>query len=184
MERFISFFHNTSHKHTHIITHIIKSIIKFIHNKNKLSIILELINKPLKPYSKIKFSKKSIHFFRIISKILNIQIQHSCEIGEYKAITDKRLYYVDGYHNCLIHKCNGVKPCLYNNVVFEFQGNYFHGNKFIYKETDKCLGIPYKIIWKKDKIKLNNLEKSNYKVICIWETLYDILMKIFEKRLQ
>ena len=82
-----------------------------------------------------------------------------------------------------IHKCNGVKPYLYNNFMFESQGNYFHGNKFIYKETDKFLDIQYKIIWKKDKIKLNNLEKSNYKVIYIWETFFDDLMKVFRQKI-
>lgn len=183
MERFISFFHNTNTKHTHIVNYIINSIVKFICHKNKLNTIIELINKPMKPFSKIKFSKKSIKFFRILSKTLNIQIQHSCEIGEYKAITTESLYYVDGYHNCTIHKCNGQKPCIFNNVIFEFQGNYFHGNKDIYKNTDKCLGVSYKIIWLKDNIKQNNLEKSNYKVICIWETFYDSLIKVFEKKL-
>jgi len=183
MERFISFFHNTNIKHIHIVNYIIYSIVKFIVSKHKFNTILEIINKPMKPFSKIKFSKKSIIFFRILSKILNIQIQHSCEIGEYKAITTKRVYYVDGYHNCLIHKCNGQKQCIFNNVIFEFQGDYFHGNKNKYKKTDKCLGIIYKKIWKKDKIKQNNLEKSNYKVIYIWESFYDSLIKVFEKRL-
>ena len=63
MERFISFFHNTNIKHIHIVNYIIYSIVKFIVSKHTFNTILEIINKPMKPFSKIKFSKKINYFF-------------------------------------------------------------------------------------------------------------------------
>ncbi len=178
MENLIKFFHNTKQSNYNIIKYFVNSIYKFIQYKSNHTIIRNIINETYFVKSKIKYSKKSIIFFNILSYILNIKIQHSCNDGEFK--TKQHRYYVDGYHNCLSHQCSNTK-CMFNNVIFEFNGNYYHGNPLYYSKNDRCYGIKYKTIWKKDILKINNLENSGYKVICIWESFYDNLLQILNK---
>ncbi len=71
--------------------------------------------------------------------------------------------YIDGY----------VVDVLYKNKVIEFYGDYWHGNPIKYSSGDM---IKYpsstKIvndIWNKDLKKIENLSKSGYDVLVIWE---------------
>ncbi len=180
MERYIIYFHTTSNKHINIVNLIIYFNELFIQNKSKYKFILDLIKQPCIPITKVSSSTKSIQCLRFLSNILKIEIQHSCHIGEYKIKAYNKTWFVDGFHNCSLHKCN-KKTCLFNNVIFEFQGNYYHGNRYLYDSTDKCFGIPYSLIWKRDKFKQNCLENKEYKVIYIWETFFDDLLKVLLK---
>lgn len=74
---------------------------------------------------------------------------------------NNRTYRVDGY-------------CEETNIVYEFNGDYWHGNPAKYdqnkinKKSNKTFGELYQRT--KDKVKL--LEEAGYKVISIWESDY------------
>jgi len=176
MKKYNTYFHKSYNKHLYIISNIIKLTINYIKHKHSPKYYLNLINKKNLPITKVKSSIKSIQCFTILTKILNIEIQYSCHKGEYYVIINNKKRYVDGFHNCSIHKCNKTH-CIFKNVIFEFQGNYVHGNHTQYHSTDKFHKIPYSEIWKRDKIKQKQLEKKGYKVIYIWESFIDDLFK-------
>lgn len=73
-------------------------------------------------------------------------------------ISENLFYYVDGFDPI-------------NKVVYEFNGDYWHGNPTIYdpnkinKNTKKSFGFLYS----KTLEKQNKLEQLGYKVISIWE---------------
>jgi len=79
-----------------------------------------------------------------------------------RMLVDDRYYIVDG--------------CIPNsNVVFEFLGNYWHGNPSVfdadeYNKTTKCtFGELFQITVNK----IQDLRKAGYKVVSIWEDKYD-----------
>ena len=60
------------------------------------------------------------------------------------------------------------------NLIIEINGDYWHCNPLIYKETDiitypnnikKCA----KAIWKKDKVKQNYITNKKYELLIVWE---------------
>jgi G:T-mismatch repair DNA endonuclease (very short patch repair protein) len=72
-------------------------------------------------------------------------------------------------------------------IILEIQGDFWHANPNIYKETD-ILNFPKrkrtaKEIWEYDKRKRQIAEKKGYKVIYIWETEINELTKpeLFEQ---
>lgn len=78
------------------------------------------------------YSKKSIRWLEHIAKTSNIFIQHALNIGEYRHI-----YKFDGY-------------CKETNTVYEFYGDYWHGNpkkynkNIINKTVGKTMGELFK----------------------------------------
>ena len=138
-------------------------ICKIINNKN---VVL------LNDHKKIT-SKVSIEFLKFKSAELHIEIQHIDNGGEFKLRNPDNGYFwpVDGYHNCEIHTCSGNKnnPCLYNNYIWEFQGDYYHGNPTKYISSDKFHDVSYDTKHKKDLAKKTFYEKNGYVVNIKWE---------------
>jgi len=101
-------------------------------NKESLRIYITY-NKHIHKYNKPNgCSFVSMEFLNTISIINNIEIQHSMNGGEHKERKPNGYFWpVDGYHNCSLHKCIGTYEnlCLWNNYVFEFQGDYWHKDK-------------------------------------------------------
>ena len=68
------------------------------------------------------------------------------------------------------YKVDGFDPK--TNTVYEFHGDFWHGNPIIYNQKDinsktgTTFGELYKRTMKKEKI----LKKAGYKVISIWES--------------
>lgn len=63
------------------------------------------------------------------------------------------------------------------NIIFEIQGDKWHANPKIYKDTDLITGLwrgdtPASEIRKSDELRKNHMESFGYKVYYIWE--YDI----------
>ena len=79
---------------------------------------------------------------------------------------------VDGYHNCHLHKCSGdlETPCQYNNNIWEFQGDYFHGNTEKYNKDDTFHGVSYSKKQNKDLDKKKFYEEKGYVVNIKWES--------------
>lgn len=97
---------------------------------------------------------------KLMSK-LNITNINSCTEKTLYDKKDKKCYSYDFY---------------YNNILIEFNGDYWHGNPKIYNE-DKIFsrhGYELKItdIWNNDKRKKEFAEQLGYTVITIWEQDY------------
>ena len=109
-----------------------KSTLEFIINNDEL-IVRVLYNENVHRYNKPSgCSFVSLEFFDMFSNINNFEIQHSMNGGEHKERKQNGYFWpVDGYHNCRKHKCCGTqdKPCIWNNYVFEFQGDYWHKDR-------------------------------------------------------
>lgn len=73
------------------------------------------------------------------------------------------------------------------NVIIEVQGDFWHANPKLYKETD-TFNFPNNLtytaeqIWKKDKQNIDYAKSQNYKVIQLWE--YDINENIKKNNLE
>jgi hypothetical protein len=119
-------------------------------------------------------SNVSIEYLNFLSKDLSIEIQHEHNGGEFQLRNPKNGYFwpVDGYHNCNIHKCQGTEttPCQYNKHVWEFQGDYFHGNPLKYSSADTFHNISYDAKHIKDAEKKKYYELCGYIVVCKWES--------------
>jgi len=120
-----------------------------------------------------KTSNACHEYLNYISNTLGIEIQHDQNKGEFQLRNPKNGYYwpVDGYHNCSLHKCSGnlEKPCPYNDNIWEFQGDYFHGNPEKYNKDDTFHGISYLKKQNKDADKKKFYEEKGYKVNIKWE---------------
>lgn len=112
-----------------------------------------------------KYSVKAIAWMNSIAKRDGLVIYHAQNKGElcvdYNADGRKRFYYVDGF-------------CEATGTVYEFYGDYYHGNPNKYKagdvnkEAQKTFGQLYE-----DTMRREALLKSRYTVITIWESEYD-----------
>lgn len=74
-----------------------------------------------------------------------------------------------------------------SNIIIEVQGDFWHANPKLYKETD-TFNFPNNLtytaeqIWKKDKQNIDYAESQNYKIIQLWE--YDINENIKKNNLE
>ena len=105
----------------------------------------------------VSVSNSQIEYFHYLEKSLTIEICGGHNGDEFKLRNPDNGYYwpIDGYHNCELHKCAGSKetPCQWNNHVWEFQGDYFHGNPKFYKSDTNFHDKSYQEKWNKDKKK-------------------------------
>ncbi len=106
-----------------------------------------------------KQSYKAIQWLDSIMKSENIHIQHSLNGGEYQIPNTK--YKADGY-------------CKETNTVYEFYGDYWHGNPEVYdselmNESTNCTmnELYQKTIEREQKIR-----ELGYELISIWEHKY------------
>ena len=101
------------------------------------------------------YSKQQIHWLDFISKLLNINIQHAENDGEY--IFDNLK--ADGY-------------CKETNTIYEFHGDFWHGNPKIYNSTDvnkknsKTFGELYQNTLKKEQL----IKDLGYNLVVMWES--------------
>jgi G:T-mismatch repair DNA endonuclease (very short patch repair protein) len=103
-----------------------------------------------------KYSKKSIQYLNFISTLKNIKIQHA--ENEFEFLIKNTKYKADGY-------------CQETNTVYEFHGDYWHGNPKIFQaeefnKTTKCFfgELYHKTLEREELIK-----KLGYKLIVMWE---------------
>jgi len=135
-----------------------------------------------------KFSSKtSIDYLNYISGLYCIEIQHEDNGGEFQLRNPTNGYYwpVDGIHKCGEHKCSGSldSPCKYNNHIWEFQGDYFHGNPNKYDINNaKFHNITYTTKHQKDRDKREFYEKNGYIVNIVWESEWTEIKKELKKQ--
>jgi len=102
------------------------------------------------------YSKPSILWLNFISKFYNIYIQHALNDGEFLIPTTR--YKADGY-------------CKETNTIYEFHGDYWHGNPEIYNHDDinKIINLTYKELYDKTLIKEKKIKELGYNLEVIWE---------------
>ena len=106
--------------------------------------------------SKKGYSKPQILWLDFLSKLYNINIQHACNDGEYVITTTK--YKADGY-------------CKENNTIYEFHGDYWHGNPKVFNEDgiNEITKLTYKELYDKTLIRDNKIKELGYNLVTIWE---------------
>ena len=102
-------------------------------------------------------SKVQIQWLELLSKIYNIQIKHAINGGEYKIPTTR--YKADGY-------------CKKTNTIYEFHGDYWHGNPKIYKskEFNNTCNATHGELYKKTLIKEQKIRDLGYNLVVMWES--------------
>jgi hypothetical protein len=111
------------------------------------------------------YSNKQLKILNLLSSYYNINIQHAENEGEYTISNSK--YKADGY-------------CKETNTIYEYHGNYWHGNPKIYNEYDinevtgKTYGELYNNTIKKEKF----IKEQGYNLVVIWERDFDNLINI------
>jgi hypothetical protein len=111
------------------------------------------------------YSNKQIKVLNLLSLNYKINIQHAENGGEY--IISNSKYKADGY-------------CEETNTIYEYHGNYWHGNPKLYNKnkineiTGKTFGELYNNTIKKEKF----IKDQGYNLVVIWERDFDNLIKI------
>lgn len=95
-------------------------------------------------------------------------IQHSDNIGEF--IIPKTKLCVDGYNKV-------------TNTIYEFQGDFWHGNPEIYDldSINKKINVTFRELYNKTLEKINILENMGYNVVYIWENDWTKAIKAVKK---
>lgn len=102
------------------------------------------------------YSYKCIQWLNSISEKYGINIQHALNGGEYQ-IPGTR-YKVDGY-------------CKETNTIYEFYGDYWHGNPEVY-ESDiihEYIGVTMGELYNNTKVREDILKNLGYNIIVMWE---------------
>lgn len=106
------------------------------------------------------FSKVCIKWLNDIMKKENIYIQHAKNKGEKRIfVNNKFKYKLDGY-------------CKENNTIYEFYGDFWHGNPKFYDKNDinPITKKKYGFLYKKTIQRENELKKMGYNIVSIWES--------------
>jgi hypothetical protein len=107
------------------------------------------------------FSKIGLDWLKLIEINENIFIQSASSIeGEYKIKNPKGTYYrVDGY-------------CITNNTIYEYYGDYWHGNPNIYdkNQVNPTNKKTYGELYEKTIYRENYIKSLGYNLITKWET--------------
>jgi len=109
------------------------------------------------------YSKRSIQWMNFISQQEGIDIQHAENGGEY---TIPNVGKVDGYNAD-------------HNIVFEYHGDFWHGNPAIYNPTDTnpISHKTYGQLYEHTKIRDNNIVEQGYTLITIWDSQLDYILQ-------
>ena len=102
------------------------------------------------------YSKPQILWLDFLSKLYNISIQHSLNEGEFLIPNTK--YKADGY-------------CKENNTIYEFHGDFWHGNPEIFNPNDinKITNCSFKELYDKTLIREEKIKELGYNLEVMWE---------------
>ncbi len=144
------------------------SKVEYIGNKYKVNIICkkhgEFLQTPSSHYNGSgcprctkQFSKPQIQWLELLEKLNNIKIQHAMNDVEYKIPTTR--YRADGY-------------CEETNTIYEFHGDYFHGNPKIFdsEEENKLCNATHGELYQKTLKKEQKIRDLGYNLVVMWES--------------
>ena len=124
--------------------------------------------------SQNRYSKKQMEWLNIKKVIDNTNIQHKLNKGEYlidlKLNNNDRTKSVDGYSKNL-------------NKVYEFQGDYWHGNpkKYNGKDINKTCKKTFGDLYDNTIIRITTLRNLGYIVEEMWEYDWDLRKKLLKQ---
>lgn len=141
------------------------SLVIFINMRTKITIICNTC--------KLKFEQRPDHHLRKIGcpNCIHTVSKSETEWLDYMGVPN------DQEHRQVIikieshkYKVDGFIPK--TNTIYEFNGDYWHGNPSIFDSNDlnKKSKETFGQLYDKTCLKLLNIEKSGYKVISIWES--------------
>jgi hypothetical protein len=162
------------------------SDVEYNKSDEKVNIICKLHGKfPQTPHSHLGgtgcpkcansgFSKPQIQWLEFLSKLNNTYIQHIMNEGEFKITTTR--YRADGY-------------CKKTNTIYEFHGDYFHGNPKIYKpeELNTLCNTTFGKLYEGTVKKEEKIKKLGFNLVIVWESDWNTINKsiaIFQKRVR
>lgn len=163
------------------------SNVEYLDSKTKVNIICrihgEFLQNPSEHISKAcgcpkcarkGFSKAQIQWLEFLSKLNNTYIQHIMNEGEFTIPTTR--YRADGY-------------CKKTNTVYEFHGDYFHGNPKIYKseELNTLCNTTFGKLYESTVKKEEKIKKLGFNLVIIWESDWNAINKsitYFQKRVR
>lgn len=109
--------------------------------------------------------RKSIEWLNYVATTQNIFIQHAENIGEF--IIPQTNYRVDGY-------------CKETNTIYEFYGDYWHGNPKRFKPEEYChplnSNITAKELYEQTLVRETNIKSKGYFLVTIWENEWETLV--------
>jgi len=116
------------------------------------------------------FSKSQILWLLFLEKYYNINIQHASNGGEY--LIKNTNFKADGY-------------CKENNTIYEYHGDYWHGNPNKFKQDDmnEVCNKTYKELYENTLKREKIIKDLGYNLVTIWESEWKILnknIKIFQ----
>jgi predicted nucleic acid-binding Zn-ribbon protein len=153
------------------------SLVEYIKSNKKVIIICKIHGKFLQtPANHINgnncikctyknYSKPQILWLDFISKLNNIYIQHIGNSNQEFKIPTTR-YLADGY-------------CKETNTIYEFHGDFFHGNPKIFKshEFNTLCNKTYGELYKKTILKEQKIKRLGFNLIIIWESEWNYINK-------
>ncbi len=162
------------------------SIVEYNKSDEKVNIICKLHGEFLQtPHSHLGgtgcpkcansgFSKPQIQWLDFLSKLNNKYIQHIMNDGEFRIPSTR--YRADGY-------------CKKTNTVYEFHGDYFHGNPKIYKseELNTLCNTTFGKLYEGTVKKEEKIKKLGFNLVIIWESDWNAINKsieIFQKKVR
>ena len=113
-------------------------------------------------------SKAQIAWLKFLEKLYNITIIHQENGGEYTIPNTK--YKADGY-------------CEKNNTIYEFHGDYWHGNPNRYDSNDinKTTNCSFGELYQNTLKKEQKIKECGFNLITIWESDWIKLIKSIRK---
>jgi hypothetical protein len=111
-----------------------------------------------------KYSNKQIKWLCFIEKMYNINIQHAINGNEYTIL--KTNYKADGY-------------CKETNTIYEFQGDFWHGNPKKYSSDDinKITKCTFGVLYEKTMQKEKTIKELGYNLVVMWESDWNKINK-------
>jgi hypothetical protein len=131
-----------------------------------------IIKKTGCPKCSKNYSTAQIQWLNFIQLKDNIKIQHAENIGEFKI--SNTLFKADGY-------------CLETNTIYEFHGDYYHGNPNIYNSSqiNKTTKCTHGELYKKTLEREQQIKVMGFNLVTIWESDWIKLnkcVKILQKK--
>ena len=118
------------------------------------------------PICSSNYSKLSIQWLDYLQVKYNIFIQSADNIGEYYIPNSK--YKADGY-------------CKENNTIYEFLGDFWHGNPSVKRYSPEDINPKskktYKQLFEETKTKKEEIIKLGYNYVEIWESEWLLFIK-------
>ena len=115
-----------------------------------------------------QYSKIQIKWLNFIEKYYNIDIQHAENNGEY--LVPSKKYKADGY-------------CKETNTIYEFHGDYWHGNPKLFKslEYNKTTNCTFGDLYQKTLEREQQIKDLCYNLVVMWEYDWNIINKSIKK---